>query len=172
MAIWATNLVTLVWKYTERNSIVWQLLMCVPIVFNIPCLANTVQICSKLNAIVNLDINVVSNVLEEMDDMDYLKTQLRERILERISSIEGISESDILNLLFSEIDVDKSGFIEPSEFRELLAKLELKYSDRRFRRLFAAVDLTSDGCIQHDEINYLVFPDKYTFNDDNILVPA
>ena len=51
----------------------------------------------------------------------------------------------------------------------MLAMLKLHYSDKRFKRLFAAVDLTGDGQIQKIEIDYLIFPDKFYFDDDGFL---
>ena len=54
----------------------------------------------------------------------------------------------------------------------MLALLQLKYSDRRFNRLFAAVDMTGDGQIQKDEVDYLVFPDLFIIDDDGVLTPV
>lgn len=84
LAMWATNFISIVQFYTV-NKWVWQLLMLVPIVISFPCIGITIRICSQLNAIVNLDLEVVHNVLEAMDDAELLKKQLRERVLSRIN---------------------------------------------------------------------------------------
>lgn len=69
----------------------------------------------------------VARVLEDMDDMEFLTAQLRERILAKIALITDVDQEVIIHSLFEEIDVDKSGFIENAEFRQLLAKLQLHY---------------------------------------------
>jgi len=137
---------------------------------NFPTIAITIKICSQLNAIVNLDIKVVNNVLDTMDDMETLKSQLREKILLRIQDT-GMGEKQFMDSLFEEIDVDNSGCIDPTEFRQMLGMCELKYSDQRFRRLFAAVDVTGDGQINKQEVDFLIFPNYFYFDDDGCLCP-
>ena len=84
LAMWATNFITIVQSYTV-NKWAWQALMLTPIFISIPCIGITIRICSQLNAIVNLDLEVVHKVLEAMDDAEFLKKQLRERVLGRIN---------------------------------------------------------------------------------------
>jgi hypothetical protein len=142
----------------------------VPILINFPVIAITIKICSQLNAIVNLDIKVVNNVLDMMDDMEALKVQLREKILLRIQDT-GMGEKEFMDSLFEEIDVDNSGCIDPTEFRQMLGMCELRYSDERFRRLFASVDVSGDGQINKQEVDFMIFPDYFYFDDDGILRP-
>lgn len=63
--------------------------------------------------------------------------------------------------MFTTIDKDKSGSIEPVEFRQLLRLLKLAYSDKRFTLLFRAIDLNGQGALGVDEVNCAIFPDKY-----------
>ncbi len=77
-------------KYLKRR--VLSSFRVLPILISFPILTATVQICSEMNSIINLDLKVVLNVLEEMEDVEVLKKQLRDRILLRISVIQGVDQ--------------------------------------------------------------------------------
>jgi uncharacterized tellurite resistance protein B-like protein len=57
------------------------------------------------------------------------------------------------------VDVDRSGAIDKLEFRGMLRKLKLRYSDKRFKRLFHALDMTGDGVINLEDFTALIFPE-------------
>lgn len=64
-----------------------------------------------------------------------------------------------MHQLFVEIDQDGSGSIDKNEFRLLLRKLNLKYSNHRFELLFRAVDsVGGDGEISEPELVEFLFP--------------
>ena len=66
-----------------------------PIVINFTCVAFTAKICNHLNAIVNLDIRVVKTVLEDMEDMHILKAQLRNKMLQQMSSADEQGRQEV-----------------------------------------------------------------------------
>lgn len=58
-----------------------------------------------------------------------------------------------------EIDQDGSGTIDKGEFRMMLRKLNLTYSDHRFNLLFRAVDsIGGDGSLEEEELVSFMFP--------------
>ena len=54
--------------------------------------------------------------------------------------------------------MDDNGVIDKVEFRNLLTMLQLGYSDKRFNRLFKAVDIRANGKIGIAELETLLFP--------------
>ena len=60
--------------------------------------------------------------------------------------------------LFDEIDCDHSGYIDKTEFRILLRKLHVTYSDVRFGLLYRGVDESNAGGISIDELEAFLFP--------------
>ena len=68
--------------------------------------------------------------------------------------------------MFEEIDVDANGVIDKVEFRNLLTTLSLGYSDKRFNRLFKAVDTKASGKIGISELENLIFPSQHKVKKD------
>eukprot|EP01033_Poteriospumella_lacustris_P012501 gene12501-8937_t len=60
--------------------------------------------------------------------------------------------------LFEELDQDGSGSIDHVEFRDMLRHLHLTLSDHKFRLLFRAIDRTTDGGIEREELMEFLFP--------------
>lgn len=54
--------------------------------------------------------------------------------------------------------MDGSGFIDGDEFRGLMRKLKLTYSDSRFKLLYRALDYGGDGRITEEELEEFLFP--------------
>lgn len=83
----------------------------------------------------------------------------------RVLAIQDLDQDKdkVFEWLFQEIDQDGSGVIDKTEFRYLLRALKLTYSDDRFGRLFAAVDVSGDGEIGLDE-----FKSMMTFSEQEI----
>lgn len=128
LALWATSFITIVGGH-QHHSAIYQLLMFLPPVICFPCIALTIKICSQLNAVVYLDLKVIGAVLEEQEDMEVLKAQLRDRIVTQISSLTGDQRQQrhFVHVLFWDIDTDKSNTVDIFEFRQFLKLLRLNY---------------------------------------------
>jgi Ca2+-binding EF-hand superfamily protein len=69
--------------------------------------------------------------------------------------------------LFVEVDQDRSGAIDKGEFRQMLRKLNLTYSDHRFNLLFRAVDkIGGDGLLEEEELTDFMFPSEGSQDGD------
>jgi Ca2+-binding EF-hand superfamily protein len=158
LAMWATNMITIVNRELEYPEI-WQIGMCLPLVVVLPTLGNIVKVASNLWAISDLQLDVISSVLETMEDRLHLIEELREKVLLRVGGQEG-ERKEIVAQLFEEIDRDHSGEISSSELRDLLRALRLHYSDDKFRRLYKGLDFDQDGSITLDELNKVLFPEE------------
>lgn len=162
LAIWATSFIFMVSQFEEDRAL-FQCLMIIPPIICFPCIALTIKICSQLHAIVYLDLEVVGQVLEEMEDMEELKVQLRDRVLAQIATLapDQRHQRHLIHALFWDIDTDKSNSVDIFEFRQFLKLLRLTYSDKRFYRLFRAIDVDGDGSLGLSEVDYLIFPELY-----------
>ena len=138
--------------------------MLVPLLFVLPLLGEIVKVSSLLEAIAELDIDIIGAVLEEMEEKNILIEELRKRILSRIVG-EMCDKKDIVRRLFQEIDIDHDGLISQSELRKMLTALRLHYSDAKFLRLYNAIDDDLNGSISELELTLLIFPDMIEDED-------
>lgn len=77
------------------------------------------------------------------------------RLREKFSQV-GIDKDHVM-LLFEDIDTNGSGYINQSEFRDLLKVLHINYSVRQAKDLFHAIDHDGSGEICRDEFLVLFF---------------
>lgn len=97
-------------------------------------------------------------VLEEMDERVDLIGELRKKLLAHIGEHE-MKGHQIVSDIFNEIDRDGSGAISPDETRDLLAALDLHYSDEKYRRLYKAIDRHLNGSASLAVLQGVMFPD-------------
>lgn len=101
----------------------------------------------------------VAEVLEESEERTHLIQDLRKRLIQRTIG-QGLQQRELLESVFKEIDTDGSGEINRSEFRSLLAKMDLGYSGKKFTKLYNAIDRNGDGSLSLKELNHLMFPEE------------
>jgi hypothetical protein len=163
LSLWACNFISVVQSNFD-NAWIYQIFMLVPLLFVLPLLGEIVKVSSLLEAIADLDIDVIGAVLEEMEEKNSLVLELRQKILSRIVG-EMDDKKQIVKRLFQEIDTDKNGLISMLEMRQMLRALTLHYSDAKFLRLYNAIDDDLNGSINELELTLLIFPDM-TEDDD------
>jgi hypothetical protein len=160
LSVWAVNFISVAEDEAE-NSVIWQLLMLIPLVVCIPLVGEIVKTASLLSAIAELEVDVIGSVLENMEDEKVLLLELREKISCRLVHVNMQAEKkEIVHALFYEIDTDKSGFISRYEFRDMMRALHLHYSDLKFKKLFNVIDKDRSGSISEQELTDVVFPEE------------
>ena len=158
LSLWACNFISLVNEHFNRSAF-YHIVMLVPLLIVLPALGEIVKVSSLLAAIANLDLDVIGSVLEATEEKEKLVKEVREKILDRIYG-QGIKDKMIiLKELFREIDANNNGTVSKYELREMLRILSLHYSDRKFRKLYNAIDQDGSGAMDMDEFMDLVFPD-------------
>mmetsp|Transcript_2971 Transcript_2971/g.4586 ORF Transcript_2971/g.4586 Transcript_2971/m.4586 type:complete len:780 (+) Transcript_2971:187-2526(+) len=171
MGMWATNFIPLVMDddiFDRNQQILYQVLMIIPILVAFNRVAFIAETSSLILAISHIDIEVMYDVLVATEDMELLTNELRGKILDKIKSWAGGKEDPdeeqqklFVHKLFIEVDQDGSGAIDKGEFRQMLRKLNLTYSDHRFNLLFRAVDsIGGDGVLEEEELTTFMFPPK------------
>lgn len=163
LSLWACNFISVV-QFSFNNAWIVQIFMLIPLLIVLPLLGEIVKVSSLLEAIADLDIDVIGSVLEEMEDKTRLIQELRLKILSRIVG-ESDDKKRIVARLFKEIDIDKNGLISPMEMRQMLRALSLHYSDAKFLRLYRAIDEDLNGSISEFELTLLIFPDMIIQDD-------
>eukprot|EP01034_Spumella_vulgaris_P022808 gene22808-28973_t len=168
MALWATNFIYIAesMDLSFSWSIGSQFLMCVPIVIVMPAIAFITETCSLLSAVSHLNYEVIYEVIEERAEMNRIVEEFREKVIGKLNEAaraEGfgmMTQRKLIHQVFMEIDADGSGKIDRLEFRTLLRKMKLTYSDHRFKLLFRAIDGGGggDGNITEQELNDFLFP--------------
>jgi Ca2+-binding EF-hand superfamily protein len=110
-----------------------------------------------LAAIASLDVEVIGEVLEETHERDALIEELRNKITRRTRGSQ-MTQREILEVSFREIDTDGSGEINKKEFQALLVQMDMCYSGKRFKSLYNSIDRNNDGSLSIEELNHILFP--------------
>ena len=134
-----------------------------------PILGSVAESCSLLMAVKEINQEVLLEVLKETLEtnkvVDHLRVKLMSR-LQRKFDPTGRSKGSPEQLrplvlrLFNEIDRDSSGYIDKTEFRILLRKLNITYADKRFKLLYRGVDESNAGGISFEELEMFLFPQQ------------
>ncbi len=105
-------------------------------------------------------------VIKERSESALIADEFRTKFVSKLhqaaetETLGGMSQRKLLHRVFVEIDADGSGKVDRLEFRELLRKMKVTYSDQRFAMLFRAIDGGGggDGSVTEQELNDFLFP--------------
>ena len=100
--------------------------------------------------------------MEETDDLvEELRMKIMNKALRNGEVLNTDGKRKFISELFSDIDKDGSGHIDKDEFRDLLRRLKLTYTDKRFTLLFRALDgPDGDGKIPEEALRQFLFPEE------------
>lgn len=126
-----------------------------------PCLGQIVKTASLLNAISELDLNVMAMVFEDTQDRMTFLQLLRERIIEHVDTSDVMNNTPelVVSNLFAEINGGDNSSLTKKEFNIFFTLLDLNYSDDKFNHLYKTIDLNKDGSISKQELCAMVFPE-------------
>eukprot|EP01038_Epipyxis_sp_PR26KG_P010905 gene10905-14640_t len=178
-SIWITNFIIIVrdaYLHQERTAILYELGMIIPMIIVMPCVGYISRTCSLISAVTELNLEVVSEVLQSEEDSKLMVSELRAQLNIVIMGVGATSLDDkkkVVKQLFDQFDVDGSGEIDKTEFRALLRKLKLTYTNQRFRKLFKIIDSDGggNGQLSLDELTDFLFPPEEP-NSRSISRPA
>jgi len=129
----------------------------IPPLINFVISGAVIKTMSILNAISELDGEVVGKVIDETEEMLNVQHEVFDVFRAKLAAI-GLSKND-LGKLFKEIDADGSGEVDSKELRRGLALMGVHISGLRYKRLFRIVDKDRGGSISFEEFYALVYPD-------------
>jgi hypothetical protein len=150
----------------------------IPFILVFPILGIVAETASLLLAVKEINQEVLYEVLQETVETNQLMDHLRVKILTQLQKkLErtGIMDATPFLLkplvlrLFDEIDRDHSGYIDKTEFRILLRKLHVTYSDKRFKLLYRGIDESNAGGISFEELNDFLFPDDHLHKGNSVV---
>ena len=145
-------------KDSTGEQVVYIVIILAPIFLLFPFVAYCVRTTSILNAISNLDVEVVGKVIDETEDMLNIQHEVFDVFRKKMED-KGLGPSD-LQKLFLEIDADNSGEIDAKELKTGLHAIGMHFSKNKFKRLFRAVDRDRSGNISFPEFFHLVYPEE------------
>lgn len=114
---------------------------------------------------------LIDEVLKDMGETDTLVEELRLKIMRKAlrkgETLDLAGKRKFISELFAEIDKDGSGHIDKDEFRALLRRLNLTFTDKRFTLLFRALDgPDGDGKIPEEALFEFLFPDDFAGDEE------
>ena len=78
-----------------------------------------------------------------------------------------MSQREVLESLFEEIDQNGACSIDKLEFRFMLRALKITFSNERFRKLFREIDRDGDSKIVISDLHYLLFEKKVDLGESD-----
>lgn len=96
-------------------------------------------------------------VIEQTEGSRLLGETIREKLLHRLSRVEGDAYS-ILRNLFDEIDKNRSNKLSRVEFEILMDRLEVNFSRKKWKQIYHEIDRNYDDEISFDEFFIFLFP--------------
>ena len=110
-----------------------------------------------LKCLTRLDTDVLEEVLEQSESSRDLGSQVKQKMLRRLSAL-GEPEKH-LRLLFDEIDVDGSEVLSREEFHQFCAYMNVTFSKRKWRIIFREIDRDANDEISYEELFLFLFPE-------------
>ena len=134
-----------------------QFLMLLPTILAVIPLQSSIRYTCSLKSISVLDIECVAKILEEHEEAEKLQEEVVEKFVNQMAA-QGLHGREGLKVLFDEVDNDKSGQIDQSEFKELLNSQQIFFTKRMFVMLFHVFDTDNSHAISLDELEVVCFP--------------
>ena len=169
MSLWSTNFITIVKENTSLTiTEKWlsHLIMLIPIIISFNRVAYIAETYSLITSISDLNISAVYDALILNEQIYKISDEVRKKFQDKIKIWSGsmhpdkYQQAEFMKVLFLEIDLDGSGSVDHSEFRVLLKKLNLTFSDFRFQLLCRALSTicSCDNSINEAELSEFIFP--------------
>jgi hypothetical protein len=169
MSLWSTNFITIVKENTSLTiTEKWlsHIIMLIPIIISFNRVAYIAETYSLITSISDLNISAVYDVLVLSEQIHKISDEVRNKFQDKIKIWSGsmypdkFQQAEFMKALFLEIDLDGSGSVDRSEFRVLLKKLNLTFSDFRFQLLCRAMSTicSHDKSINEAELSEFIFP--------------
>ena len=106
-----------------------------------------------------------------MELVEYITEEVREQfIFIHDEHFSHLTREAFIHKLFTEMDEDGSGFIDDDELRRLFKKMQLTFSNYRFKLLYRAMDSTDQGQISEKDLQDFIFPNEDA--NQNSTLPA
>lgn len=169
MSLWSTNFITIVKENTSLTiTEEWlsHIIMLIPIIISFNRVAYIAETYSLITSISDLNISAVYDVLVLSEQIHKISDEVRNKFQDKIKIWSGsmypdkFQQAEFMKALFLEIDLDGSGSVDRSEFRVLLKKLNLTFSDFRFQLLCRAMSTVcrNEKNINEAELSEFIFP--------------
>lgn len=126
-------------------------------VASVLCYMHVVKSAALLKAIYHVDNDAMLEVIEQTEGSRLLGETIREKLLHRLSRVEGDAYS-ILRSLFDEIDKNRSNKLSRVEFEILMDRLEVNFSRKKWKQIYHEIDRNYDDEISFDEFFIFLFP--------------
>ena len=139
------------------GHVVFDLLMIGPSLVQIPIIYMIVRTNNIISAIADLDIEIVSEVIENTEEMAELEFEVFQIIRERLKALGA--EKPFLMKVFNSIDTDANGTLDFEELRMALVKMGVHLSKVKYRSLFRILDQSKTGSITFPQFHNLIFPE-------------
>jgi hypothetical protein len=171
LAWWLTTFTFVATKLNSIQDIIfWFLFPLVPAILTFPLLAMIIKSSTNLKAITEIDLEIVSEVLEKTEEISKYVSLLRKCLLHRLhlakqqqqqqeqqqhnphhqqqeQQAKERLERKAVNDLFEEVEDSHTGTMSLEDFRRMLVRLQMFLDKPIWLGMFAWIDLNHDGVI-------------------------
>lgn len=150
LTLWLVNFVG-----TEVSDF-WKFISFLPAFLSTLNFVFVVKSCAILKSIYEVDQEALLEVLEQTEGSRKLAEEIREKLFERLS-LRG-NPKEQLKILFEEIDQDCSNALSRAEFEDVMSRLEINFSRRKWVQIFKKMDINYDDMVSFEEFFLFMFP--------------
>lgn len=148
LAWWLTTFTFAATKIGSIGSaVLWFLLPLVPAILTFPLLAMIIKSSTNLKAITEIDLEIVSEVMEKTEEISKYVHLLRKCLLHRLRLVGMENERKAVSDLFEEVEDSQIGHLSIEDFRRMLVRLQMFLDKPVWTGMFAWIDLNHDGFI-------------------------
>lgn len=163
-SFYVTNFLILPSYVNEQYRAMWHIIMIIPIVLIIPLMRYIVKVSSVVKALSSIRQDTVAKVMEDDDAAEKSCQYLRLKLVDRLTTVTNNSTDDaeikeVFTLLVEECDKEKKGYVNRSDFRYMLRKLHLHFTDARFKEVMDVIDSNFDNKLSAQELYDFTYPD-------------
>jgi hypothetical protein len=125
LAWWLTTFTFAAAKVGALGDVLWIFLPLVPAVLTFPLLAMIIKSSTNLKAITEIDLEIVSEVMEKTEEIRKYFNLLRKSLLHRLRLIGMENERKVVSDLFEEVEYSQIGKMSVEDFRRMLVRLQM-----------------------------------------------
>ncbi len=151
LALWLTNFIA------TAHSPLWRALSILPGLLSTVNYIYIVKTAALLQALYKVDFDVVLEVIEQTEGVKVLSSQLREKVIIRLT-VNGDPHAE-LQTLFKEIDKDNNNALSRQEFELFMNRMGINFSRKKWQQIYREIDRNYDNCISFQEFYLFLYPE-------------
>jgi hypothetical protein len=137
---------------TVGSAVLWFFFPLIPAICSLYVLALAIRSSTTLRALTEIDLDIVSDVMDKTEEIRKYVNLLRKSLLHRLKILGMQNERKAVSDLFEEVEDSQTGSMSVEDFRRMLVRLQMFLDAAVWAGMFSWIDLNQDGFISLEVI--------------------